>query len=87
MSSQIEGAVLVRVVDVMRQTFVVPAGTVVTRATSSADIDGWDSLSHALFILGLEDAFGIELPLEKTTEARDVGELIDLLIAGGAGAT
>jgi acyl carrier protein len=71
------------VTEVMRRVFALAPGTVVTRSTSSADVDGWDSLSHSLFILDVEDAFGIELPLEKTFELRDIGELVDLVDATG----
>ncbi len=75
-----EDAVLERVTQVMFQVFSPPQGTVVTRATSSADIAGWDSLSHSLFILGVEDEFGADLPIDKTYEMKDVGDLVDLII-------
>lgn len=74
-----EGERLERVSRVMRGVFAVPAGFVATRATSSADVDGWDSLSHSLFILGVEDEFGIDLPLDRTFELQNVGELVDLV--------
>ncbi len=74
-----DSARLDRVTAVMRSVFALPAGLVVTRATSSADVDGWDSLSHSLFILGVEGEFGIDLPLDKSFELRDIGELVDLV--------
>lgn len=70
--------ILERVATVMRGVFSVPEA-IITRNTSSLDIDGWDSLSHALLILGIEEEFGIELPLEKTYELNDVGGLVDLI--------
>lgn len=75
-----------RVAGVMRSVFALPADFVVTRSTSSADVDGWDSLSHSLFILAIEEEFGVDLPLDKTFELQDVGELADLLGSVGAGA-
>ncbi len=78
-----ESTNLDRVTDVMRSVFALP-NLVVTRATSSADVDGWDSLSHSLFILGVEDEFGVDLPLDRTFELKDVGELVDLLETAGA---
>jgi len=71
--------ILDRVSSVMRQVFAISEGTTVTRATSSVDIDGWDSLSHSLFILGVEDEFAVDLPLDKTYEMNNVGDLVDLI--------
>ena len=73
--------VLARIANVMRGVFGVPPGTEITRSTSAVDVDGWDSLSHSLFILGVEDEFGIDLPLDNTYEMRDIGDLIDLIAA------
>lgn len=74
-----EAEVLARVRAVMIETFRLTDDAVVTRATTSLDVDGWDSLSHALLIMNVEEAFGTELPLERTYELADVGELVDLL--------
>lgn len=72
--------VLTRVITVIAETF----STDPTRLGSdsvAADVDGWDSVSHAMLIMNLEDAFGIELDIEKTMSARDVGELADQISA------
>jgi acyl carrier protein len=74
-----DDATLSRITNVMRETFGVPTGTVISRATSSFDVDGWDSLSHSLFILGVEEEFGMDLPLDKTYEMKNVGDLVDLI--------
>jgi acyl carrier protein len=74
-----ESARLERVEKVMRGVFALAPGQAVTRATNSSDVDGWDSLSHSLLILGVEDEFGVDLPLDKTFELKDVGELVDLI--------
>lgn len=78
--------VLARIASVMRSVFGVPPGTEITRSTSALDVDGWDSLSHSLFILGVEDEFGLDLPLDKTYEMKNIGDLVDL-IAGSGSAT
>lgn len=70
-----------RVTKVMRQVFGMPPPAVVSRTTSSVDVDGWDSLSHSLFILGVEDEFGVDLPLDKTYEMKNIGDLVDLIAA------
>lgn len=75
-----EDEVLERVARVMATVFSPPDGTAITRATSSADIEGWDSLSHSIFILGVEDEFGMDLPIDKTYEMKDVGDLVDLIV-------
>jgi acyl carrier protein len=63
----------------MRGVFKVPPGYVVSRETSGVDVEGWDSLSHSLFILAIEDEFGMDLPLDKTYEMQNIGELADLI--------
>lgn len=74
-----DAQILERIARVMRGVFNVPAGYTVTRETSAVDVEGWDSLSHSLFILAVEDEFGIDLPLDKTYEMANVGELADLI--------
>jgi acyl carrier protein len=83
-----EDDILRRVSAVMRTTFGLPASYVASAETTSADIDGWDSLSHSILILGIEEQFGVELPMDKAFELHDVGELMDLIqeADGGHGA-
>jgi acyl carrier protein len=77
--------ILSRVTAVVRKTFHVGDGTPVSRDTTSADIDGWDSLAHSVLIMAIEDEFKIELPDEKIFELKDVGELADLVASTLAG--
>ena len=51
----------------------------VTPQTTSADIDGWDSLSHVRLLLEVERAFGIRLRGQEGTRLKDVGELLALI--------
>lgn len=68
-----------RIRKVMVETFRVPAGVAIERETTSADIDGWDSLSHSLLIMNVEEEFGVDLPFDRVYELQNVGELVDLL--------
>jgi acyl carrier protein len=73
--------ILTRVAKVMGTVFTIPSGKTIARETSAVDVEGWDSLSHSLFILAVEDEFGIDLPLDKTYEMQNIGDLVDLIAA------
>jgi acyl carrier protein len=51
----------------------------ITRATRAMDVRGWDSLSHTMILMNLEDGFGIRLPMERVLELTTVGDLVDLI--------
>jgi len=63
-----------RVAGVIRETFGVD-DIDVTPETVAEDVPGWDSLSHTILILSLEEAFGIELPAD-TRGFANLGELV-----------
>lgn len=48
--------------------------------TVAADVDGWDSVSHSLLFLALEEKLGVELPIDQLLECENVGELCRALI-------
>ena len=52
---------------------------VLHRETVAGDVDGWDSLSHALIVLRLEKAFGIKFDDAELGRVQSVGELVDLV--------
>ncbi len=52
----------------------------VTRETIADDVPGWDSLSHTILMLALEDEFGVTLPSD-TQGFANVGQLV-AVIAG-----
>jgi acyl carrier protein len=74
-------AILERLTTVFKKTFHLPADTKITSSTTSADVDGWDSLAHASLIMSVEEEFGIELPMDRVYDLKDVGELIELVAA------
>lgn len=51
-----------------------------TEATTSIDVEEWDSLSHLSLVSDIEDEFGITFTLAEITGAKDVGEFIDAII-------
>lgn len=46
---------------------------------SALDVDGWDSLSHSMLVLDIEQAFGIDLDVGKVAACRNVGELVQYI--------
>lgn len=51
-----------------------------TEATTAADVEEWDSLSHLSFVSDIEDEFGITFTLAEITGSKNVGELVDAII-------
>ena len=79
--------ILARVEAVMRQVFSLPPGYAVSDATVASDVDGWDSLSHSILIMKIEEEFGTDLPMERIYEVNNVGELVDLIASATGSAT
>ena len=70
--------ILIRTGQIIRTT--VSCGPVtITRATRAMDVRGWDSLSHTMILLNLEDGFGVRLPMDRVLRLRTVGDLVDLI--------
>lgn len=65
--------VLARVAGVIARTFDIGPDSI-TASTVADDVPGWDSLSHTILTMSLEDEFGVVLPPEAR-EFADVGEL------------
>jgi acyl carrier protein len=71
--------IFTRVSTVVRRTFQLDDSAPVTRETTSADVDGWDSLAHSVLLMGVEDEFGITFDAETMFELENVGALADLV--------
>lgn len=54
---------------------------VVTRATTSSDVEGWDSLMHVTLMKRVEAKFGLRMTAAEVTGLKDVGQLVDLIDA------
>ncbi len=50
-------------------------------ATTSDDIEEWDSLNQIKIILACEQAFGLKLKPRAVNSLRNVGEMVDHLLA------
>lgn len=51
----------------------------ITRTTRAMDVRGWDSLSHTMILMNLEDGFGVQLPMDRVLRLATVGDLVDLI--------
>lgn len=71
-----EAQILVRLSEVAADHFDVP-GVVLTRESTAADVEGWDSLAHIQFIMQIEKAFGIRFKSSEISGFADVGQLAD----------
>ena len=49
--------------------------------TVASDVDGWDSLEHINLIVAVERCFGIKFTMGETTGLKNVGEMVDRIIA------
>lgn len=69
---------------IVRKTFRLPDDAAIDVTTTSADVEGWDSLSHAVLIMNVEQAFHTDLPLERVYGLKDLGELAKLVREAGS---
>lgn len=53
---------------------------IVGRDTTAEDIDGWDSLSHAILMMAIEKQYGIRFPNEDIFTLANVGALHDRIM-------
>ncbi len=60
--------------DLIRELFDQP-GLEISAMTTANDVDGWDSLSHAMLIAAVESAFGISFSKKESMTIRTVGEM------------
>ena len=56
----------------------------VTPELTAKDVDEWDSLSHVVLVLGIEDEFKIRFSVGEVESAKNVGDLVDIIIRKGA---
>ncbi len=53
---------------------------VITRATSAADIEDWDSLEQINLLTAMEKKFDVKFSLGDVRGLQNVGDLVDLLM-------
>ncbi len=75
---------LAQVAEVLRKTFPAAATVEITAQTTADDVDGWDSLSHALFLMNIERAFALRFAPADVIDLENVGDLVRLVTAARA---
>ncbi len=70
--------ILVALTDVFRDVFDDP-GIVLGRATTTADIEEWDSLNQVRLLLACEKRFRVRLRPRDINGLANVGEMVDHL--------
>jgi acyl carrier protein len=53
----------------------------VTPATTAADIEDWDSLSHITLMAAVEDEFRMKFSMKEVVEMKNVGEMVGIIAA------
>ncbi len=53
---------------------------VITRQTSAADIEDWDSLEQINLLTAMEKKFSVKFSLGDVRNLQNVGDLVDLLV-------
>jgi acyl carrier protein len=51
----------------------------ISPSTTSADVSGWDSLTHTTVIMEVEEAFGVSFEIEEIFDMNSVGEMAVLI--------
>lgn len=52
-------------------------------ATTSEDIEEWDSLMHITLMLAVGSEFSFKVPISKVNSMKNVGQMVDLIIEMG----
>ena len=50
-------------------------------ATTSADIEDWDSLEHINLVSAVEQEFGIKFTMGQVVTMKNVGEMVDIILS------
>ena len=66
--------------EVFRDVFDDPSITV-DDSTTSADVDGWDSLEHINLIAAIEQEFGVKFNMGQVVSMKNVGEMVDIIMS------
>jgi acyl carrier protein len=75
--------VLTRLTEVFRDVFDDPRLEINARTTAK-DIDDWDSITHINLILAVEKAFKVSITTREVANLKEVGDLMQILVARGA---
>lgn len=73
-----EANVFERLQEIFRDVLRQPA-LILTRDSSAANVQHWDSLAHVDLLWNIEHEFKVRFALGETQELKNVGHLLDLL--------
>lgn len=73
-----ERDILLELAPVFREVFG-DENLMISRHTSAADIEQWDSLTHIELIVAVEQHFGIRFQSMDLKKLENVGDLVDLI--------
>lgn len=51
--------------------------------TTADDIEDWDSFEHINLVSAVEDEFQFKIPMGKVITMKNVGEMVDIILAMG----
>ena len=54
---------------------------VLTRETTAADVEDWDSLAQISLLVAIEKEFDLHFTLAETKQLANVGEMLDLVVS------
>lgn len=52
---------------------------VISDETVSADVEGWDSLTHITLIGVIEDEFGVKFDMDELPKMKNIGVIVDMI--------
>ena len=53
---------------------------IITEKSNSSDVDGWDSLSHILLIIEIENIFNFKMMANQIQKTDTVKDLIEIIL-------
>lgn len=74
--------IIKRLNEVFRDVFGDPSISV-TAATTSSDIEDWDSIEHINLIGAVEEEFGMRFKMREVSGMKNVGEMIAIIAERG----
>ena len=54
---------------------------VVNDSTTADDIEDWDSFEHINLVVAIEEEFDFKIPMGKSVTMKNVGEMVDIILA------
>lgn len=70
--------------DVFRDVFD-DDGIEISRETTAADIDGWDSMSNIQLMVAIEKTIDVKFTTGEVANMKNVGEMVDVILKKLAG--